>query len=62
MSSFHNFQLDSFEGVRSFFREYLFAKCWEQGLHTRYGELFLSDGWAALNERLEAEFGSVVPA
>lgn len=26
-----------------FFREFLVAKCWEQGLHTRYGELLLSD-------------------
>ena len=24
------------------FREFLFAKCWEQGLHRRYGELLLA--------------------
>ena len=43
-----------------FFREYLFAKCWEQGLHTHYGEMFLSDDWAVLGEQLESEFGSGV--
>ena len=40
-----------------FFREYLFAKCWEQGLHTRYGERLLKDGWEPLSARLEATFG-----
>ena len=40
-----------------FFREYLFAKCWEQGLHRDYGEILLSDGWTPLRERLEDAFG-----
>lgn len=40
-----------------FFREYLFAKCWEQGLHTRYGELLLGDEWEPLRERLQEAFG-----
>jgi hypothetical protein len=35
-----------------FFREFLFAKCWERGLHRRYGELLLGDGWTPLRERL----------
>ncbi len=34
-----------------FFREYLFAKCWEQGLHRRYGELLLCEAWAPLRDR-----------
>ena len=57
MSSFHNFQLDSYEGVRSFFREYLFAKCWEQGLYRQYGAILLGDGWESLRDRLSKEFG-----
>ena len=40
-----------------FFREYIFAKCWEQGLHRRYGTLFLSDEWAPLRDRLRETFG-----
>ena len=40
-----------------FFREYIFAKCWEQGLHRDYGALLLSDQWAPLAERLHQEFG-----
>ncbi len=40
-----------------FFREFIFAKCWEQGLHRRYGELLLSDDWALLRDRLQAAFG-----
>jgi hypothetical protein len=40
-----------------FFREFLFAKCWEQGLHRRYGELLLSDRWAPLRDRLQEAFG-----
>ena len=39
-----------------FFREFLYAKCWEQGLHRRYGELLLSDEWAPLRDRLQVEF------
>jgi hypothetical protein len=40
-----------------FFREYIFAKCWEQGLHRRYGALLLGDEWASLAERLHEKFG-----
>ena len=40
-----------------FFREFLFAKCWEQGLHRRYGELLLSDHWTPLRDRLHEAFG-----
>ena len=40
-----------------FFREFIFAKCWEQGLHRRYGELLLSDDWVPLRDRLQAAFG-----
>ena len=34
------------------FREYLFAKCWEQGIHRQYGALLLSDRWIPLRDRL----------
>ena len=40
-----------------FLREFLFAKCWEQGLHRRFGALALSDEWAPLRDRLRATFG-----
>ena len=40
-----------------FFREFIFAKCWEQGLHRRYGKLLLGDGWAQLRDRLHEAFG-----
>ena len=40
-----------------FFGEFIFAKCWEQGLHRTYGELWLSDGWDPLRDRLQREFG-----
>ncbi|MCZ6539079.1 MAG: hypothetical protein O6922_04560, partial [Chloroflexi bacterium] len=40
-----------------FFREYLFAKCWEQGVHRLYGALVLGDGWAPIRERLAQTFG-----
>ncbi|MCH8911446.1 MAG: hypothetical protein IH867_12020 [Chloroflexi bacterium] len=40
-----------------FFREYLFAKCWEQGVHRQYGALVLGNGWAPLRERLTETFG-----
>ncbi len=40
-----------------FFREFLFAKCWEQGLHRRYGALLLGDEWAPLRDRLHEAFG-----
>ena len=40
-----------------FFREFLFAKCWEQGIHRRYGALLAGDEWDPLRDRLHAEFG-----
>ena len=40
-----------------FFREFIFAKCWEQGLHRRYGALLLSDEWTPLRDRLREAFG-----
>ena len=40
-----------------FFREFLFAKCWEQGLHRRYGALLLGDEWASLRGRLRGAIG-----
>jgi tetratricopeptide (TPR) repeat protein len=39
-----------------FFREFLVAKCWEQGLHTRYGALLLGDEWEPLQDRLREAF------
>ncbi|MBI2171479.1 MAG: hypothetical protein HYU30_05595 [Chloroflexi bacterium] len=42
-----------------FFREFLFAKCWEQGLHRRYGELLLGDEWGPLRDRLNGTFGQL---
>ena len=36
-----------------FFREYLFAKCYEEGLHRRYGQMLMGDGWPPLRDRLE---------
>ena len=36
-----------------FFREYLFAKCYEESLHRRYGEMVLDDGWSPLRDRIE---------
>ena len=40
-----------------FFREFIFAKCWERGLHRTYGTMLLSDGWDPLHDRLQREFG-----
>ena len=39
-----------------FYREYIFAKCWEQGLHRKCGALLLSEGWEPLRDRLTKEF------
>lgn len=39
-----------------FFREFLFAKCWEQGIHREYAALLLGDGWAKLRDRLQKTF------
>ncbi len=41
-----------------FFREFLFAKCWEQGLHRRYSLLLQGDEWSQLHGRLTAAFGA----
>ena len=43
-----------------FFREFLFAKCWEQGLHRRYGAMLLGDKWSPLRDRLHEAFGEPV--
>ena len=43
-----------------FFREFLFAKCWEQGVHRHYGRLLLGEVWTPLRERLSVEFGEPV--
>ena len=43
-----------------FFREFIFAKCWEQGLHRRYGAMLLGDGWSPLRDRLHETFGETV--
>ncbi len=45
-----------------FFREFLFAKCWEQGIHRQYAALLLGDGWEPLKDRLSHSFQSVEPA
>ena len=39
------------------FREFLFAKCWEQGVHRRYGDLFLGPEWEQLEPSLREVFG-----
>ncbi len=40
-----------------FSREFLFAKCWEQGVHRQYAALLLNDSWAPLRDRLHKAFG-----
>ena len=40
-----------------FLREFLFAKCWEQGVHRQYADLMLGDGWTPIHERLQEAFG-----
>ncbi len=40
-----------------FFREFLFAKCWERGVHRQYAALLLGDGWGPLRDRLNKAFG-----
>jgi hypothetical protein len=51
-SARHSFPKDDL-----FFREFLFAKCWEQGIHRQYAGLFLSDNWKPLHDRLHKTFG-----
>jgi hypothetical protein len=46
-SARHSFPKDDL-----FFREFLFAKCWEQGLHRQYADLLLGEGWGKFRERL----------
>ena len=36
-----------------FFREYLFAKCFEEGLHRHYGEMLMGDGWPSFRDSIE---------
>jgi len=47
-SARHSFPKDDL-----FFREFLFAKCWEQGVHRQYAALLLGDGWKLLYDRLD---------
>ena len=37
--------------------EYIFVKCWDQGLQRKYGELLTGDAWEPLRVRLRREFG-----
>ncbi len=39
------------------FRDYLYAKCWEQGAHRTYAAFVDSDAWPPLAAALRAEFG-----
>jgi hypothetical protein len=52
-SARHSFPKDD-----QFLREFLFAKCWEQGVHRVYAELLLTDGWDPLRERLNREYNN----
>ncbi len=38
-------------------REFIFAKCWEQGVQRRYGEVFLGPDWEQLRESLASVYG-----
>lgn len=40
-----------------FLREYLFARCWEQGVHRQYGVLASGKGWEPLRDRMREAFG-----
>jgi len=51
-SARHSFPKDDL-----FFREFLFAKCWEQGIHRQYAGLLLSDNWKPLRDQLHKTFG-----
>jgi hypothetical protein len=35
-----------------FFREFLFAQCWEQGMHRQYAALLIGDTWEELHDRI----------
>jgi len=41
-----------------FLREFLFAKCWEQGIHRQYAALTLSDDWTLLADRIRKMLGT----
>jgi hypothetical protein len=47
-SARHSFPKDDL-----FLREFLFAKCWEQGIHRQYAAILLSDDWNNFHGRLE---------
>lgn len=47
----------SFPNDDVFLREFIFAKCWEQGLHREYGTMLLGDGWIPFRDRLHNVFG-----
>jgi hypothetical protein len=47
----------SFPKEDVFFREFLFAKCWEQGIHRQYATFLLSDNFTPLRQRLQGTFG-----
>ena len=51
-SARHSFPKDDL-----FLREFLFAKCWEQGAHRKYAAILLSDKGKQFNKRLEETFG-----
>ena len=40
-----------------FYREFLFAKCWEQGLHREYAVQLLGDGWQPFVDRIYKVLG-----
>jgi hypothetical protein len=50
-SARHSFPKDDL-----FLREFLFAKCWEQGLHRRYAALIMGNGWKPMVDRLQEAF------
>jgi len=47
----------SFSKDDIFYREYVFAKGWEQGLHRNYGAMLMSDELERFRDRLQKEFG-----
>jgi tetratricopeptide (TPR) repeat protein len=51
-SARHSFPKDDL-----FLREYLFAKCWEQGVQRQYAVILLGNEWGPFHTRLEKTFG-----
>ena len=43
-----------------FYREFIFAKCWEQGLHRRYGEFLLSDESEPIRASIAERLGGMI--